>query len=120
VVGEISCSFFTVKRIFLAFRRANFNEYFIFKKDDLYGIINNSGEVVIECKYDEIKRPHAPLFVRKKILFAFSNGKEGVLSLQKQSEILSCKYDKINYKSPGFVAFVNGEELCFDDEGNTL
>ena len=56
------------------------NGFVIFKKNEKYGVLNNKGEEIIECKYDKIKEHKDGLFaVKSKEKWGFLNSKNEVI-----------------------------------------
>lgn len=64
-------------------------KYFIAKENNLYGVINNRGEKIIETKYENVKIPNP-----SKEAFICYNGDSVVVLNEKNEEIFS-QYEKV-------------------------
>lgn len=111
--GELISSF-----VFDDFQLCRYDGHCIVTIDKLQGIINNQGNMIVECLYDEIKYPSSPRWNQS--LFVCLHDKWGVYSLRWQKEIIPCKYDKIRPKGKGYIAFVAEQEFCFDENGDII
>lgn len=63
--------------------------YFVLKQDNLYGVINRNGDIIIESQYDDIKIPNP-----QKAVFVCYSG-ENVEVLNDKKEAILTQYQKV-------------------------
>ena len=63
--------------------------YFVLKQDNLYGVINRNGDIIIESQYDDIKIPNP-----QKAVFVCYSG-ENVEILNDKKEAILTQYQKV-------------------------
>ena len=64
-------------------------KYFVVKEENKYGVINTSGNKIIETKYDNVKIPNP-----KEAVFFCYNGENAVILNEKSEEIFT-EYEKV-------------------------
>ena len=82
----------------------NQNEGIIFEKDGKYGIMNFSGEKIIDNTYEELKEAKAGIFIAKQ------DGKYGVIDLQKNQKV-EFKYTSIIYNEKADIYIAETENF---------
>lgn len=76
----------------------------IFTKSNKYGVMNLSGERLIEPEYDYLKETKTGIFIAKK------NDKYGVINLQKEEKI-PFEYSSINYNEKADLYIAENQEF---------
>ena len=91
----------------------------LIKKDDYVGLINNSGTILIDVKYSDIKNLGSTY--KEGYITIDENGKYGVISTTKK-QILENKYDEIKqvYLNDNYYVVEDGEEKLINHSGETL
>lgn len=79
----------------------------IYKKQNKYGIMKQTGETTIEANYEELKETKSGILIAKK------DGKYGVIDLEKNTKI-EFKYVSIAYNEKADLYIAQDEE--FNDE----
>ena len=85
----------------------------IYTKNNLYGIMKTTGEVVIEPTYEELKEAKAGILVAKK------GGKYGVIDLSKNTKV-EFKYNNINYDEKADIYITEDENYNNEILDNTF
>lgn len=84
------------------------------KKDNLYGLMDESAFLSLSCQYDEI-RPFGELHPERALVKR--KGKWGLMGLE-GGEMISCEYDKIeSYSNESFKGTKGNEIVYFDAFG---
>lgn len=76
----------------------------IFQKNDKYGIMNLSGEVLINASYDDLKEAKSGTFIAKK------GDKYGIISIE-NNEKLAFEYSSIVYNEKADIYIANDTEF---------
>ena len=69
--------------------KINEYNYFVLKQDNLYGVINKKGDIIIETQYDDIKIPNP-----EKAVFVCYTG-ENIKILNNKKEAILTQYQKV-------------------------
>ena len=85
----------------------------IFEKDGKYGVINLTGEKIIENTYEELKE------AKDDILIAKQNGKYGIIDLQ-NSQKIEFKYNSIIYNEEADIYIAETEDFNNELIDNTF
>ncbi len=117
VIGVIS--FFTYSQIQKNNREYKIEEitkynYFTYKNENKFGVINNKGEIIIEAKYDEVKIPNPT----KAVFVAYNEDNSKVVN-EKNEEIYK-GYDKIetlNLKNVSSDLIYEKQLLKYEKDG---
>lgn len=84
------------------------NEYIkAIKNNNIYGLMNSSGKIVIPFEYEKIK-----FLNLQSLIPAKKNGKWGYIDI-KNREIINFKYDEVNFFSEDLAAVVMDKKVGF-------
>jgi len=108
------------------------DEYARISRLDKYGVVNNKGEIVVPCIYDDImpvEKDYNTFWRRNYEGYSFGSlgysavfkeGKWGVINKQHQL-ILKCNYDKINTYSEGLFSVIKRKKCgCISLSGEEI
>ena len=85
----------------------------IFVKDNKYGVMKQTGEIVINAEYDELKESKSGILIAKK------NDKYGIIDLEKNEKV-GFIYNSISYNEKSDLYVAEKEDFTNDILDNTF
>ena len=84
----------------------------IYKKNNKYGVMKTTGEIILEASYDELKETKSGILIAKK------DGKYGVIDLENNSKV-EFKYNAISYNEKADLYITEDENFNNEILDNT-
>ncbi|QLE01665.1 WG repeat-containing protein [Galbibacter sp. BG1] len=104
------------------FRTSKYDNYYVFSENKKKGILDDSNNIVIEPKYDEIKykRIYYHSNLPEDILIVKNKGKWGIIDIQ-ENNIIPVKYESLNMQFPEKIILgKNGFKQIYDTRSKKL
>lgn len=87
---------------------------FIFKRNNLLGLLNFKGEIIANAKYDEIQQGYNDVYYLRK------GAKWGFIGTNKGDSLVPVNFDFITGENGNLIGFKNKKQTCFSSNGIKL